>query len=97
MVILTADHGEMFGESRLYEHRRFLTDSLLEIPLIVSDPDRPATVNQDKVPSVDVPATICDIAEVGPSSVMGRSLFETVSRPVTATCVRRGKRKQRVI
>lgn len=97
MVILTADHGEMFGESTLYEHRRFLTDPLLEIPLIVADPDRPATVNRDKVPSIDVPATICDIAGVDPSPVTGRSLFETVPRPVTATCVRRGKRKQRVI
>lgn len=64
-ILLTADHGEGFGE-----HERFLHQSLhqeiLHVPFILWAPGRvPAGLRvQDVVRGIDVPATLADLAGV---------------------------------
>ncbi|TKX85371.1 arylsulfatase, partial [Halorubrum sp. SS5] len=39
LIVVTADHGDAFGEHGYYTHPRYLHESLLHVPLIVSPPD----------------------------------------------------------
>ena len=38
LVIVTADHGDAFGEHGYYAHPRYLHESLIHVPLIISRP-----------------------------------------------------------
>src|SRR5206468_1084439 len=42
LVILTADHGESFGEHAHWEHSRVLYEDVLRVPFIVRFPGRRA-------------------------------------------------------
>ena len=65
LVIITADHGEEFGEHKRYGHQLSLTDSLLHVPLILRYPSLlPAGKRvADLASLVDVFPTILDIIE----------------------------------
>jgi len=55
IVIVTSDHGELFGERRLLEHEFTLNDAALRIPLVVSGlADTPSV-------SISAPVTLSDI------------------------------------
>ena len=56
LVIVTSDHGEVFGEKGHFGHREFLFRSLIQIPLLVR---YPALINQPAV--IDQPVAIADI------------------------------------
>ncbi len=56
LLLLTADHGEAFGEPGYYEHPRFLSDVLTRVPLIV------AGAGVSSRPAVDSPVSTLDIA-----------------------------------
>ena len=78
MVLITADHGEHFGEhAGLFGHRYTLYSQEIRVPLLVIAPGR---VPKGKVVSApaslrDLPATVVDLAGLGPeSSFPGRSL-----------------------
>ncbi|MDT3435461.1 sulfatase [Haloarcula sp. 1CSR25-25] len=55
LLIITADHGEAFGESNFYGHPRYLTDELVHVPMIASLPSESAD-------SLDVPVSTLDVA-----------------------------------
>ncbi len=80
-VIITADHGEHFGEHDLLFHTNSLYKELVDVPLVVRLPvgidDRLEGVEHDGVVSlVDVTATILDLARVpAPPTLHGRSLM----------------------
>lgn len=97
VVILTADHGEQFGEHGRYEHRRFLDTELLHVPLLIWDAHQRGGIYPWKRASVDIPATIADYAGLAPNPTMGLSLFDDVIRPVKASCIKRGRRWTRVV
>jgi arylsulfatase A-like enzyme len=63
LVIVTSDHGEQFGEHRLFDHGNSLYMPLLHVPLLVSLPSQvPAAVEvADPVSLRDLPATIVDL------------------------------------
>lgn len=67
LVVLTSDHGELFGEHGLYEHTSNLYHKLLHVPLVLRLPERvPAGLVTDRVVSLrDLPATITDLALPG--------------------------------
>jgi choline-sulfatase len=74
LVVLTADHGEAFGEHGEQSHSLFVYDTTLRVPLVVRGPGwpagRPVTT---PVGLTDLAATIVDA--VGPGAgVPGRSL-----------------------
>jgi arylsulfatase A-like enzyme len=92
IIILTADHGESFNEfneteqfPNEYEHGHLLYDTVIRVPLIVTD----FTSNscgkktiEKQVQTIDVMPTIIDILGKGqylsPTNVNGRSLLRHV-------------------
>lgn len=77
LIILTADHGEEFGEHRLYSHGNSLYLASLHVPLIVLAPGRvpAAGVVTTPVSLRDIPATVLDLTgDKRPSPFPGQSL-----------------------
>jgi len=61
LVVLTSDHGELFGEYGLYGKPERMFDELLEVPLIVANgPDHLERAQSDLVSLLDVPGIILD-------------------------------------
>ena len=62
IIVFTSDHGEMFGEHRLYRHQNALYRGVIHVPLIIW---KPGTVPAIRVPSpvtnADLPATLVDL------------------------------------
>jgi arylsulfatase A-like enzyme len=77
LVIITADHGEHFGEHGLYGHASSLYDQELHVPLLVLLP-RAAQAGRsvaDPVSLRDLPATVVDVLGLADGSPFpGRSL-----------------------
>lgn len=63
LVVVTADHGDGFGEHGYYGHPRRLFDDLLGVPLFVVGPGVPAATVETPVSTLDVVPTI--LAGVG--------------------------------
>ena len=85
IVIITADHGEMFGEPRASDHGTSLYMGVLRVPLLLRYPPRLTAGNrvEDPVSLQDLPATVLDLA-----GVTGRPLpGETLARMGTGTPV----------
>lgn len=76
LVVVTADHGEHFGERGLAYHQFSLYEQLLDVPLLVKWPDSVDASTSDELASlVDVAPTVLDVAGVDPpESMQGRSL-----------------------
>lgn len=64
VFIVTADHGEEFGERGSWGHAHTLYSEVLDIPLIVSGTGIPVAVRDERVGSIDLAATIAAIAGV---------------------------------
>ncbi len=85
LLIITADHGENFGDHGYAVHPLCLYDSLLRVPLIVSWPNQ--VDRGTKIPNVvsliDVFPTVADAANAGFSKdIDGRSLLPFERRDV---------------
>jgi arylsulfatase A-like enzyme len=82
LVILASDHGEGLGDHGLIGHIEQLYDSLLRVPLIISEPGSlPAgqRVQGTAVCLVDVLPTMCELLDVDPPApIRGRSLVGLV-------------------
>jgi len=79
ILVVTADHGEEFGEHGWLEHGLTLYPQALHVPLIIVDQRRaPAGVRIPGVVSLrDVAATIVDLADLSPRMMpSGRSLAQ---------------------
>ena len=76
LVIVTSDHGEEFGEHRLYDHGHSLYQPALHVPLLLWWPGAPAgQVIEEAVSLRDIAATVAAAAGVGTDSPFpGRSL-----------------------
>ena len=78
LVVVTADHGEEFGEHGGFEHGHTLFEELLHVPLLMR---LPGLIPAGEVPAarvglIDVAPTVCDLAGVSvPASFHGRSLL----------------------
>jgi arylsulfatase A-like enzyme len=92
LVIITSDHGEEFGEHRLYDHGHSLYLASVHVPLVVLAPGwapRGAVV-RSPVSIRDIPATVLDFVGGGGASLPGRSLArhwsgtEPADDPVTS-------------
>jgi hypothetical protein len=90
-VILTADHGEEFGEHGMYFHRNRPYDELLRVPLFcrlppgVDGTDGLPTTVSDSRELLDVAPTVCRLHGVDPpESFLGTDLREAADRrPLT--------------
>ena len=76
IVVVTADHGEMFGEHGRIGHGYVLYQSLLHVPLIMAYPGHipPGSVVAEPVTLADLPATILDLAKIERGGIPGASL-----------------------
>lgn len=86
LIVITADHGESFGEHGLYRHGNSLYRTEIHVPLLVVMPGlRPARWIVDDVVSLrDLPATIIDLAGLADwSPIPGRSLARFWNRATT--------------
>jgi arylsulfatase A-like enzyme len=82
LVIITADHGEAFGEHDLYDHGESLYRPEIRVPLLVVLPEgrqRPAVAGET-VSLRDLPATIVDqVGLAAGSPFPGRSIIGSSS------------------
>lgn len=62
IIIITADHGENFGEHHLMDHQYCLYDTLLHVPLIIYNPRLRARKIFNIVSLVDIFPTILNLA-----------------------------------
>ncbi|OSO92991.1 arylsulfatase [Halorubrum ezzemoulense DSM 17463] len=58
LLIVTADHGDAFGENGYYEHPRYLHDEITHVPLIVRSPDLEVAEVSQTVSTLDIVSTI---------------------------------------
>lgn len=58
LVVVTADHGEAFGECGYFSHPRQLCDELLHVPLLLYGPTFEPTTYKTPVSTLDIVPTI---------------------------------------
>jgi len=83
MIVVTADHGESFGERRLFQHGNSLYSNLLHVGLVVKYPHQ-AHRGQVSTPvsSIDILPTILKVAGVTPpAGLQGVDLLDPTSQP----------------
>jgi arylsulfatase A-like enzyme len=87
-VILTADHGEEFGEHGLYFHRNHPYDELVRVPMFMKTPDGtpnlPSMVDEPRE-LLDIAPTVCRLHGVEPpAGFLGTDLRKRALRePIT--------------
>ena len=77
LLILTADHGDAFGEHGYYEHPRYLHEEITHVPLFVRPPGGREEEVEIPVSTLDVAATIKQVVDAGESGA-GESLLESI-------------------
>jgi arylsulfatase len=61
LLIVTADHGDAFGEHGYYEHPRYLHDEITQIPMFVREPEKTAGTVETPVSTLDIVSTFKQI------------------------------------
>jgi hypothetical protein len=74
-VIVTADHGESFGEDGSLGHGRRLTPGQIHVPFFVLSPRVTPGVRHDVGGSIDLPATLYALLGVKAKAPGGRNLL----------------------
>jgi arylsulfatase A-like enzyme len=88
LLIITADHGENFGEHGLADHQYCIYDTLLHVPLIVAGPKALVPTGQridNLVSLVDVFPTIVELIEPNApiqTGLAGRSVLPLTRLPI---------------
>lgn len=79
-LIVSADHGEAFGEHGMYKHAFEVWEVLTRVPLLVLAPKAPHRVIEQRRSHIDVAPTIADLMDIKvPDGLMkGRSLVDEV-------------------
>jgi arylsulfatase A-like enzyme len=75
-VILSADHGEAFGEHGMYKHAFEVWEVLTRVPLVIMAPGNEPRVIDERRSHIDLAATFADLLGVAlpPDTTVGRSL-----------------------
>ncbi len=92
MLIVTADHGEAFGEHGTTEHTKTLYEELVRVPLFVWAPGVVARAVETPVGLVDLAPTVLDVFGLEtPAAMKGQSIVpilrggkSTLTRPLLA-------------
>jgi len=79
-VIIMADHGEAWGEHKVFFHGQDLFDEQLRIPLIIAVPGREPVTSEEPVAAYDLGPTLVDLVGAPiPKSFRGRSLLPVMA------------------
>ncbi len=101
LLILSADHGEAFGEHRSRTHGTTLYDETLRVPLLFRMPNRVERTVDSRVGLIDLGPTILDLMGVEtPGTYMGQSLVEFLrggTRPLTRPLLAHTRRMHALI
>lgn len=83
VLLLTADHGEHFGEHDAMLHGTTLFEEAIRVPMILAGPGIPASVRGEGVPALeDVAPTLLALAGIAPPAAMqGRMLAREGAGP----------------
>ncbi len=75
LIVISSDHGELFGEHNLYTHNNLLYEGVIKVPLLIKHPYQKQTgLNTTLITLSDVFATILDISGVSaPENISGVS------------------------
>lgn len=89
IVVLTADHGEAFGEGGVFGHASGFTMPQLRVPLVLHIPGRAPSVIHEATTHHDLAATL--LATLGavtpsPADGIGHSLFDGRPDPMRFAC-----------
>jgi arylsulfatase A-like enzyme len=92
ILIISADHGEAFGEHQTFQHTKTLYEELLRVPLLIYGPGITARTIDTHVGLIDLGPTILDLFGVEtPATYLGQSLlplarggFGELTRPLLA-------------
>ena len=89
IIVVTADHGESFGEHDTLHHGRRLYDELLRVPLAIRAPGWPeGLVVEEPVSLLDVVPTVLELLGLPvPSDGDGQSLVPLVGGGAGRPCV----------
>ena len=82
VIVITADHGEEFGDHGGIEHAHTLYDELIHVPLIIRTPDTNSpSVVPTNVRLIDIAPTLCDLTGLdSPPSFIGKSLIGLLNK-----------------
>jgi arylsulfatase len=81
MLIITSDHGEVFGEHGYYEHPRYPYRELLHVPLFISLPYNCQTIYEDPVSTLDIVPTILNECNIHDGNIDGVALQSRWTSP----------------
>ncbi len=75
VLIVSADHGEAFGEHATFQHTKTLYEELVRVPLLVRGPGVAPRAIEERVGLIDLGPTILDLFGVEtPAAFEGQSL-----------------------
>jgi arylsulfatase A-like enzyme len=81
VVLITADHGEEFGDHGGLLHRELLYDELIKVPLLLLGPGIEPGRRREPVSSVDIAPTLLELAGAPrPAAMEGSSLLSAHRR-----------------
>ncbi|MBD3272169.1 MAG: sulfatase-like hydrolase/transferase, partial [Elusimicrobia bacterium] len=80
LIIITADHGEAFGEHGLNGHGNSIYENQIRVPLIIKLPHSAVTnaLINHPVGTIDIKPTILDILGIQTTDCSGRSLLPLI-------------------
>ena len=86
LIIITSDHGELFGENGCYEHDTPMYQGVVKVPLIIKFPyNRKTGRKKGVITSADVYATILSICDLPvPAGTSGKPYGSDFSLPVVS-------------
>jgi len=79
IVIVAADHGDLFGEYGQFAHPRFVYQELTRIPLLIRTPETDGVRVEKTCSLIDLLPTILDWVDADEASIPGESLLEPAS------------------
>ncbi len=94
VFVLVGDHGEGFGEHRVYQHDNTIYEEGIRIPYLIHDPSRPGELVDGPADQLAVLPTVVDLLgfELQSDAAYQPSLASGESQgPVVSTCWARGK------
>ncbi|ACV12302.1 sulfatase [Halorhabdus utahensis DSM 12940] len=91
LVLITADHGDLFGEYDSFAHPRYVYPELTRVPLLVRTPETQTGRVQGACSTVDILPTILDWIGQSNEQLAGRSLFDDVESDRVVYSTARGE------
>lgn len=76
IVVITADHGELFGERGMLAHRLVINDAVTNVPLVVHGLDGVSYPSDELIQHLDFVRTLVEIAGIPSDELQGIDMRE---------------------